>query len=292
MKIQSVKVKEIPVPAKFKHPPAPNPMLPNHEFTMGLIAPKGSGKTTLICNLLEFYKGYFHNIYVFSPTVLSDEKWDYIKKLPLLVENKSLKKFLKEIKKKKESENKIVQTPPEVPIVPEFEEEFDPHIPEDCFIADFNIEDIRDMMDSQMKMVRFLKKHKQSKHLANRVLFVFDDMVGSELFAPSKSNPFRTFNSNHRHYSFSCLLVSQFYREIQKLVRVNFSALILFEIPNEKELEVIYEENPVGLTRKEWDAVYHHCVDEDYSFMFINFQKPKRLRISKKFDSYVILKDA
>ncbi len=38
--------------------------------------PKGAGKTTLIANLLYFYKSYFHNIYVFSPTVLSDEKWD------------------------------------------------------------------------------------------------------------------------------------------------------------------------------------------------------------------------
>jgi len=41
---------------------------------MGLIAPKGAGKTTVICNLLEFYKGYFHTILVFSPTILSDEK--------------------------------------------------------------------------------------------------------------------------------------------------------------------------------------------------------------------------
>lgn len=292
MKVPSVKVKEIPVPSRFKHPPAPNPVLPNHEFTMGLIAPKGSGKTTLICNILEFYKGYFHNIYVFSPTVLSDEKWDYIKRLPLLVENKRLKKFLKELKKKKKDANPIVKEPEEKPIVPEFEEEFDPRISEENFIAEFNIEDIRDMMTSQMQMVRLLKKHGQSKHLANRVLFVFDDMVGSELFAPSKSNPFRTFNSNHRHYSFSCLLVSQFYREIQKLVRVNLSALALFEIANEKELEVIYEENPVGLTKNEWMNVYKHCVEEDYSFMFINYQKPKRLRISKKFDNYIVLKDS
>lgn len=33
---------------------------------------KGAGKTTLIGNLLYYYKNYFHDIYVFSPTVLSD----------------------------------------------------------------------------------------------------------------------------------------------------------------------------------------------------------------------------
>lgn len=66
-------VKPIPIPHNYKHPPAPHPALPNHEFSMGIIAPKGSGKTTLLCNLLKFYSGYFHSIIVFSPTVNSGE---------------------------------------------------------------------------------------------------------------------------------------------------------------------------------------------------------------------------
>jgi len=50
-------VKPIPVPAGYIHPPPTNDVLPRHEFSMGLIAPKGSGKTTVIANLLKFYKG-------------------------------------------------------------------------------------------------------------------------------------------------------------------------------------------------------------------------------------------
>ena len=69
-------VQAIPIPSGFIHPPPPSEILPRHEFSMGLIAPKGSGKTTVICNLLKFYKGYFNTILVFSPTVASDEKWD------------------------------------------------------------------------------------------------------------------------------------------------------------------------------------------------------------------------
>lgn len=54
-------VRPIPVPLGYKHPPAPYDALPTHEFTMGLIAPKGAGKvyflinfsTTVIC-LLTF----------------------------------------------------------------------------------------------------------------------------------------------------------------------------------------------------------------------------------------------
>lgn len=70
-------VKPIPVPLGFNHPDTPGNILPRHEFSMGIIAPKGSGKTTVIANLLKFYSGYFHTILVFSPTVASDEKWDW-----------------------------------------------------------------------------------------------------------------------------------------------------------------------------------------------------------------------
>lgn len=74
--IKPLKVKPVPVPAT-DHPPAPHPQLMKHEFTLGLIAPKGCGKTTVICNMLAFYREYFHTILVFSPTIQSDEKWDW-----------------------------------------------------------------------------------------------------------------------------------------------------------------------------------------------------------------------
>jgi len=48
------------------------------------------------------------------------------------------------------------------------------------------------------------------------------------------------------------VMVSQGYKEIPKTVRVNWSALILFKIGNEKELEVIFEEYNLGLTRNQW----------------------------------------
>lgn len=29
--------------------------------------------------MLELYKGYFHEIIIFSPTLLNDDKWDYVR---------------------------------------------------------------------------------------------------------------------------------------------------------------------------------------------------------------------
>lgn len=53
--------------------------LPQHEFLMIIIAPAGSGKTTLLLNMiLRLYKQYWHQIFIFSPTIHNDAKWDHV----------------------------------------------------------------------------------------------------------------------------------------------------------------------------------------------------------------------
>lgn len=70
-------------------------------------------------------------------------------------------------------------------------------------------------------------------------------------------------------------------------VRTNFSGLIVFEIPNDKEIQVIFEENPNYLKHEEWMELYEYCTEGDHSFLFINYQKPKRLRLMRNFDQVV-----
>jgi hypothetical protein len=275
-------VKAIPTPNAFNHPPPPSNILPRHEFTLGIIAPKGSGKTTLIANLLKFYKGYFHSILVFSPTVASDEKWDYVKRLPLLAENLPLKKWLLKLGEKKKTDS-VVEAKGDVPTI----DPHDPQIPESCFFSEYDEDTLIKVMDEQMAMVKLLKSHEKSKHMANRLLIIFDDLVGSSLFSNSRDSPFKRLNTNHRHYSASILMVTQAYKEIPKTVRTNFSGLIVFEIPNDKEIQVIFEENPNYLKHEEWMELYEYCTEGDHSFLFINYQKPKRLRLMRNFDQVV-----
>lgn len=276
-------VEAIPTPKGFAHPAAKHDALPRHEFSMGLIAPKGSGKTTVLCNLLKFYKGYFHSILVFSPTVASDEKWDWVKSQKLLADNVPLKKWLENMTG---DDNPVVEGPKLEVDLPKYE---DGYIPEDCFYSEYDEETLTEIMDEQMKMVKLLKSKGKSKHLANRILIIFDDLVGSSLFSGKKDNPFKRLNTNHRHYSASLLMVTQAYKEIPKTVRTQFSCLIVFEIPNEREVEVIFEENPMYLKRDQWMQVYQHAVDGDHNFMFLNYQKPKRLRIMKNFQKVLFV---
>ena len=204
----------------------------------------------MIANLLKFYKNYFHTIIIFSPTVASDEKWDWVKTQKLLAENKSLKRWIRDMSSQNQ-QNQVVQPAPITHelegLVNQRDNNHDGLIPEDHFISEYNEDTLQKLMDEQLSVVRLLKKHKKSKHLANRMLIVFDDLVGSSLFSGKKDNPFKILNANHRHYSCSMLMVTQAYKEIPKTVRTQFSCVIIFEIANEKELEVIFEENPMSL---------------------------------------------
>lgn len=183
-------------------------------------------------------------------------------------------------------DNPVVEGPKMELDLPKYE---DGYIPEDCFYSDYDEDTLKEIMDEQLKMVRLLKAKGKSKHLANRILIIFDDLVGSSLFNGKKDNPFKMLNTNHRHYSASLLMVSQAYKEIPKTIRTNFSCLIVFEIPNEREVETIYEENPMYLKRDDWMEVYRHAVDGDHNFMFLNYQKPKRLRIMKNFQKVLFV---
>lgn len=217
-----------------------------------------------------------------------------VKKQKLLAENKPLKKWILDESRARKADQ-IVQN---APISHELEglvnmrdDEHDGIIPEDNFIGEYDEDTLRDIMTQQMKVVKLLKKHKKSKHLANRLLIVFDDLVGSSLFSGKKDNPFKMLNTNHRHHSCSMLMVTQAYKEIPKTVRTQFSCLIIFEIANEKEVDVIFEENPMKLKKESWLELYNHATEGDHDFLFINYQKKKKMRLMKNFTSYLFFKE-
>jgi hypothetical protein len=113
---------------------------------------------------------------------------------------------------KKEEENAVIQHSVDTTGIEsdvDLQKMTDFRIPEDCFYSEYDEDTLADIMAEQMRMVKLLKKAGQSKHMANRLLIVFDDLVGSSLFSAKKDNPFKKLNSNHRHYSASLLMVTQ-----------------------------------------------------------------------------------
>ena len=201
--MKTLLVKPVPTPSGASHPAPPHDILPGHEFTMGLIAPKGSGKTTLLVNLLNFYKKHFHKIIIFSPTIKNDEKWKYVKDQKYLVKNTLLKETIKKLNNE-QRKNKVVGERPigilETPhAIKAVEEAFTGKIPTDCFITEYDQSDLQSIMGQQQELVDFLEEHDVTKHTADRILLIFDDLVGSTLFTSDQKST--RLNSSHERLS-------------------------------------------------------------------------------------------
>lgn len=144
--------------------------------------------------------------------------------------------------------------------------------PEDCF-EEYSEATLNQKMKEQDDIVEACKQMKVDlPTTVPRICWVFDDMVGSGLFNQKRDNAFKRLTVRRRHFYSSLIGVTQAYKEIPKTTRTNANCLILFKIDSDKEIQMIYEEYPMGLKFPQWMAVYKYCTSEPYSFMLINNQ--------------------
>ncbi|MGI9142977.1 MAG: hypothetical protein ACR2IJ_07280 [Fluviibacter sp.] len=99
-------------------------------------------------------------------------------------------------------------------------------------------------------------------------------------------------NATQRHYSISTLMCVQQYKAIPKLVRVNATVLIVFEVTNQNELETIYEEASCGLSKEEWMAAYRRAISKPFGFLVLNWQRPRGERVWDGFSEMIPVSEA
>lgn len=292
-------VKSVDPKQKFHHPPPAFKHLPQHPFSMIMVAPPGSGKTNLLCwMILKLYKGFFHRIVVCSTTLDNDEKWNQVKKEKhLLGKNKKLEHILDGLAKSKHNKKwKLIHANEKEQAKNQLKDEQgendDGQIDEDDMFMDINR--IFPILEEQQEMVKFLKEYlkeekkdeDQAIYLADRLLVILDDQAGK--FDNGTNTPLNNFVIRHRHFSASIIIVTQAYKAIPRTIRLSCLQLVLFDIGSQNELKGIYEDRGGTLDEKTWLEVYKYAVkDRPYSFLYFNNKFDDGKRYYKRFESMI-----
>lgn len=255
-----------------------NSVIPQHQFSLLLLAPRGSGKTTTLLNLMmnpNFYKGFFNNIYIWSPTLRQDEKWrTLLDTSGILAKNKVVEELM-------ERNDKTYAQAVEGK---SSKEAYTGHIAEANCYTQYDEKVLADIMSFQELQIQYLQAHGKSKKDSDKVLLIFDDALGLDNTLFKRNRLFQKLNTINRHLNISIVLVSQAYKMIPRTVRTNMNAYVVYEIANQRELQVFYEENNNGLSWNEWLSKYKEAIGEPYSFMYMNYQLPKPRRLMKRFE--------
>lgn len=294
---QSLIVKSVDPKQKFQHPPVKFTHLPQHEFSLMMVAPPGSGKTNLLCwMILKLYKAYFHRIVVCSTTLDNDEKWNYVmKQKGILARNKKLEQILDGMAKNKSNKKwKVVfRDDDDLKKNKQGEDDqFDGTLDKKDMFMD--IAKIYPILAEQQSTIEFLKEYlkqekkdeDQAKYLADRMLIVLDDQAGR--FDAGTNTPLNNFVIRHRHYSASVIIVTQAYKAIPRTIRTCMMQVVLFDIGSMQELKLIYEDRADCLDEKSWMQVYRHAVkDKPFSFLYFNYKFPPGQRFYKRFEKMI-----
>lgn len=111
------------------------------------------------------------------------------------------------------------------------------------------------------------------------VLIILDDMI-TQIPMSRQSSLVKLFVSG-RHRLISVWMTTQSYRHCPKAIRLNTSAQIILRV-NNIERQAMAEENQVDSDT--FLQLYETATEENYSFLFINNEKPLNERYYKKFE--------
>ena len=228
---------------------AKDPLLPKTPLRGILLAPSGSGKTVLLSSmLLDFYRGAFARIYVFSPSVNIDATWGPVKRYVAEELHVNLEK-------------------------------------EPCFFDTWQPEALQAILDEQAAMVKWQKKQGYKK--IHGICVVVDDFADDERVVHSNTNVLAMLFLRGRHLMVSTLLSTQKYRALSTMMRANAQFLVVFRLRNRKELEALIEEVSAVYSPEALQRLYNYATDDPFSFLYVDMMAKRReemfhLRFEKK----------
>ena len=203
---------------------------PKKSFFMVLCGKPGSGKTSLLLNLMNernqnrVYYQSFHKVLYCCP----ENSRKSIKNNPFedLPENQKFESFSPEILQK--------------------------------------IKEIRNEFSQNEKE----KKKKKLKYRNENQLLIIDDCT-AELKDKKNLKSFIEMTTNRRHLRLSIILLVQFLRSIPKPIRFQVTDVILFKTSNRHDSKIIQEEY-VNMNNEKFLELTNFCWQNEHDFIFIN----------------------
>ena len=142
-------------------------------------------------------------------------------------------------------------------------------------VADDDIYNILELPDKQIftefeesKVMKLIKKKKPDEQW----LFIFDDMISDNDFKNATLTRLLAYNG--RHMGISVIVSSQKSTAGNTAIRTNADACVIWRPRSNNEIESLYKDNAINaMTRKEFTKLIMDNTKEQYSFLYINYQK-------------------
>ena len=212
---------------------------PNFDF-MGslptrsiLLGPSGTGKTTVMANLLlNHYRGCFQRIYIWSPTLGVDRTWDIIKTY--------CEKELHQVESKHEK----------------------------YYYDSYSPEDMSKVIDTQFRVVEYMKNQKYKQIYS--ICIIVDDFADTPTFVRNQNSLLTSLFIKGRHGYISTLVSTQKFRCLSPIIRSQITECYVFPLRSAMDLDAFIEEVSAISDKKTLLEVYRVCTSQPHHFLYVN----------------------
>ena len=128
------------------------------------------------------------------------------------------------------------------------------------------------VIETQRKVTLKLWERKQTKLYS--ILIIVDDFADEANFT-RHSKLLHSLFTRGRHSAASTVVASQKINAISQIIRVNATALVIFSLRNQKDLDSYLEENGALVDKKTLLDIYHMGTAEPYSFLYLDLTATK-----------------
>lgn len=215
--------------------------------------PIGAGKTTLILNLVKFYKKFFDRIVYFSNTLDLDPKVEKFKKKMETYNYDQLEEVLDDI----EAEVEIGRENAKIIEEKNRRKKNNYHpVKFSDLMRNYEVED--EEPDPEPPYPPF-------------TMLIVDD--ASAQSALTRNSKFTRFVFSTRHFRTMIFVVTHQYKQVPKSWRPSILGMALFDVGNDRELQDIIDEFSIKLDKDDFKTMFNMATKKKYSFLNIDKKK-------------------